>query len=108
MSKVYIVNKGVHDYSDARRFGELVFLSEGAMNKYEISNMVREFAEKLLTSSPDDYLLTTGLTTMCVVAGGMFSRIHGRVNLLIYKPSRKGGPGRYLERRVDYDQFLGR
>jgi len=100
MAKVYIVNKGCHDHSDAQRFGQLIYLSEGAINRYATSTMYREFWPKLLDSNSQDFILPTGLTIMSNIACGIFTRLHGRLNLLIYKASRKGGPGRYVERSI--------
>lgn len=106
MRKVYIVNKGCHDHSDAQRFGELVYLSEGAINRYATSSMYREFMPKLLESSIEDFILPTGLTIMSNIACSMFTLIHGRLNMLIYKSSRRGGPGRYVERTILLDEML--
>jgi len=100
MAKVYVVNKGCHDHSDAQRFGQLVYLSEGAINRYATSTMYREFWPKLLGSEPEDFILPTGLTIMGNIACSIFAKLHGRLNLLIYKASRRGGPGRYVERTI--------
>ena len=100
MPKVFVVNKGSHDHSDAERFGELVFLSEGSINRYNCNSMYREFEPKLRESNPEDYILPTGLTIMSAIACGMFADLHGRLNLLIYKASRSGGPGRYVQRSM--------
>ena len=107
MPKVYVINKGCHDHSDAERFGELVFMSEGPINRYAVSRMYREFAHYLVDSHPEDYLLVTGLTIMVSVACVIFGRLHGRVNYLIYSPSRTPGePGRYVERTIMVDELL--
>lgn len=98
MSTVFVVNKGIHDHSDALRFGELVYLTEGAINRYGTSNMFREFLPKLSESKPEDYILPTGLTIMNIIAGSIFVKLHDRLNLLIFKANRKGGGGRYVER----------
>lgn len=101
MSKVYVINKGCHDLSDAEGFGELVYLSEGSMNKFNTSGMYRTFIETLEESEPNDYILVSGLTVMCVVACSIFATLHGRVNLLLYKTSRKKKtPGYYVNREI--------
>jgi len=61
MRKVFVVNRGCHDHSDAERFGELVFLSEGAINRYAVANMYREFVQQLRNSQEEDFLLITDL-----------------------------------------------
>lgn len=95
MAKVFIVNKGGHDYSDAKRFGEVYFLSEGPISKFAVSKIYREFAMQLRESTPADYILITGLTTMACIACSCFSFLHkGKLNMLLYKN------GRYIERKL--------
>jgi hypothetical protein len=92
--KVFITNRGAHDYSDAERYGELVFCTEGTLGKYNTSQMVREFEAAFADSSSNDYILLTSLTTLCSIACSVFTAKHGRLNLLIFKDDR------YLVRRV--------
>ena len=103
VAKVYIVNKGSHDHSDAERFGKIVYLSEGSINRYSTNTMFREFDPILQKSSPEDYILPTGLTIMSNIACAIFAMLHGKLNLLIYKASRSGGPGRYVQRSMILD-----
>jgi len=107
MRKVFVVNRGCHDHSDAERFGELVFLSEGSINRYAVSNMYREFVQHLKDSGKDDFLLITGLSVMSSLACAIFARMHGRINLLLYKASRTPDvEGHYIERTVMIDELL--
>jgi len=109
MKKVFVVNHGCHDLSDAERFGELVFLSEGAINRYAVSNMYREFVQYLKDSNKEDFLLITGLSIMSSLACSIFARMHGRINLLLYKASRTSEvDGHYIERTVMFDELLPR
>lgn len=94
MKKVYIVNRGHHDFSAAERYGELVFLSEGPMPRYQINNIARQFSEVLQHSSPDDYILPCSLSSMNIVACALFAARHMRLNLLLYKNRR------YVERSI--------
>jgi hypothetical protein len=105
--KVFVVNKASHDHTDAERFGEIEYLSEGSINRYSTNSMYREFYPKLIKSEPEDYILPTGLTIMSNIACGIFAMIHKRLNLLIYKASRTGGKGRYVERIMILDQKKG-
>ena len=105
MPKVYIINKGGHNHHDAERFGELVFLSQGTVNRYAVSQMYRQFVEQLKDSSEDDYILQTGLSVMASVACSIFARIHGRLNLLLFK-TQSGEEGRYVERTIMIDELL--
>lgn len=97
MRNVYIVNKGVHDYSAAEIYGTLKCLSVGNLKKYDTSKIYRRFKPILDNSAPEDYILLTGLQTANVVATFIMAMLHGRINLLIFRPG-KGGKKEYLER----------
>lgn len=92
--KVYIVSGSSHDFSQAEKFGELVYLSKGPMNRYAVNNMYRQFYEILKDSLPEDYLLICGLAVMNGVAASILAIKHHKINYLLYE---KGG---YLERNV--------
>jgi len=66
--RVFILNRGGHDYSRAERFGTLVYCSEGLLAKYDIGKMVRILSDAMSDSTPEDYLLLTSLSSLCSVA----------------------------------------
>lgn len=94
MKKIFVINKSAHDFSDALRFGELVYLSEGSYDPYSVAHMHRVFKKMMEDSSPTDYILPTGLSIMQSVACAIFAAKHGRLNLLMFKD------GRYIERKL--------
>ena len=98
--KVYIINKGGHDYSPAQEFGELVFLTEGTINVFAVSNMYRTMSDVINASSADDYLLLCGPPTLQSIACSMFTFKHGRLNLLQYRD------GRYRPTEIVMDNLL--
>lgn len=100
--KVYIVNRSGHDHSDAERFGELVYLTEGKMDRYNTNQMYRIFAEAFRDSEPDDYILPTSLNILCSTACAVFARKHGTLNLLLFKN------GKYIERNLQLDSLLNK
>jgi len=89
---VYIVNKSSHNFSAAEKFGEVIFLSEGPMNRYSTNNMHREFSHILKGSNKDDYIVPCALSVMNSIACAIFAHLHGGLNLLLYKD------GDYIER----------
>ena len=95
--KVFIINKGVHDYTAAEPFGELVFLSIRNLKKFATSQIYRIFMPILRKSDPEDYILPTGLLSANLVATYIMTQLHERVNLLLFKPG-KGGRKEYIER----------
>lgn len=92
MAKVFIVNKSNHDFSAAMDYGELVFLSEGPMNRYSTNNMMRVFGERMKDSEEGDYIVPCSLNVMNSIACAIFAHGHGKLNLLLFKE------GRYIER----------
>lgn len=92
MSKVFIVNKSSHDFTVAREYGELIFLSEGSMNRYATNSMVRQFSELMKESSPSDYIVLCSLNVMNSIACAVFVDMHKTLNLLLFKD------GKYIER----------
>jgi len=91
-TNVYIVNKSSHDFSAAKDFGNVIFLSEGPMNRYSTNNMHRTFFAILKNSSKGDYIVPCALNVMNSLACAIFSHLHGGLNLLLYKN------GDYIER----------
>jgi len=96
-AKVYIVNRSAHDFSPAKPFGSIIFLSEGPMNRYSVNNMVRQFTEIMKDSSPEDYIVPCSLNVMNSIASSLFTHKHGRLNLLLFKQ------GDYIERNIVFE-----
>ena len=94
MPTVFVVNKSSHDFTAAKKFGELHFLSSGPMNRFATNNMHRMFSDKLSNSNPDDYLVLCSLNVMNSIACAIFASKHGCLNLLLYKG------GKYIERNL--------
>lgn len=92
MSKVFIVNKSSHDFSAAEKYGTLVFMSEGPMNRYATNSMVRLFTDAFADSERSDYIVPCSLNVMNSIACAIFAHKHGCLNLLLFKD------GSYIER----------
>lgn len=84
MQRVYIPNNSGHDFSGAEEYGELVFVTEGLLSKFQVNQMYRKVADKMQDSNPEDYILATGLTQINIICATAFAYLHGRINLLIY------------------------
>jgi hypothetical protein len=93
-NKVYIVNRSAHDFSPAEKFGEIVFLSEGPMNRYGVNNMHRQFKDAMKDSTEHDYIVPCSLNVMNSIASAIFAFKHGKLNLLLFKG------GSYIERNL--------
>lgn len=100
MIKVFIPNLSAHDHSDAARYGELVYVTKGQLAKYATNNMYRVWMAALQESSPNDYILLTGLNTLCSIGCAIFGALHGRVNLLIWRTDR------YISREIIFTDLM--
>lgn len=98
MKKVYVTNKGPHNYTDAEQFGELIYCTDGPLDKFDLSEMYREISSAMADSGPDDYILLTSLTSLCSVACAYFAAKHGELHVLIHK-----GDG-YVERSIYFTE----
>ena len=94
MTKVYVVNKSAHDFSVAESYGDVIFLSEGLMSRYAANAIHRKFYDKLKESKPSDYIVPCSLNVMNSIACAIFAKLHGRLNLLLFKD------GKYIERNL--------
>ena len=92
MRKVYIVNKSNHDFSEAEKFGKLIFCTEGRFNRFGTNDMCRKFDDAMRNSESGDYILLCSLNVMNAVACAIFAAKHKTLNLLLYKD------GKYIER----------
>ncbi len=93
--KVFVPNKGTHDYTDAWNFGDLVFCTDGVVNRKDLQTMHSQLDLAMSDAQEDDYILLTSLTSLCSVACAIFASRFGRINLLIHDD------GKYLERSLE-------
>jgi hypothetical protein len=98
--KVFICNKGGHNYEQALKFGELVYVTEGNVNRFNTSNFYRAFIDAMEGSNKEDYILITSLSILNAIAAAVFARKHGRVNFLLFSHDD------YTCREVDIDSLL--
>lgn len=92
--KVFILNKGAHDYSDAERFGDLVFLTEGYIHVHDPNSLFLQLEEALDQVTEDDYLVVSSFPILNLLAGILLCERVEKLNLLIYKQ------GSYIERNL--------
>jgi hypothetical protein len=95
--KVFIVSGGGHDYSDAKRFGELVFCTDEVVRKDDVAQMYRVLSHALSESNPEDCIIVSSLSSLCMVAAAIMAYRWGELHLLIFKD------GQYVPR----DLILG-
>ena len=83
-SNIYVVADGMHDYSSAKVFGKLIFVSEEFIPKLDVTKMARVFAPFVESSHASDFIVQGGPNVMLSLLCSMFALKHGRLNLLIF------------------------
>ena len=91
---VFIPNNSPHDFSEARRFGRFVFLSQGRVDRYETGTIFRSVDEKMKEADSKDHLLVASLSIISAIASAILAYKFGRVNYLLFRD------GSYVERVV--------
>lgn len=92
--KVFIPNLSNHDFSDAERYGKLIYVTKGKQGKYNINSMCRVWISTLEQSRAEDYIVLTSLGILCCVGCAVFAKKHGRLNLLLWRG------GKYVAREL--------
>ena len=94
---VYIVNSSGHDYSAARKFGELETLTEGNLPIFNIDRMRSILRDKLQRFDIDqDFLLLSGAIVLNVLSVTVLGEETDRIPILIFDAKRKI----YIEREL--------
>ena len=84
MRRVFIPNKSGHDFSPALAFGELVYVTEGLVNRYQVNKIYRLCMEAMKDAGPDDYILLSSLPIISSVMAMILGARFGKVNFLLY------------------------
>lgn len=83
--KVFVPNKGSgHDYTDAHKYGDLVFVTVGRLNPFNVGLQFRKWEESLAQSNPEDLIIVTSLPVLCMIGAAIFGEMHKRINLLVF------------------------
>tara|TARA_Y100000310_G_scaffold327344_1_gene393554 strand:+ start:2008 stop:2334 length:327 start_codon:yes stop_codon:yes gene_type:complete len=97
---VFIPNKGAHDFTDAERYGEIRFLTEGTVRRYAVNNLYRMIAEGMKDAQEQDYILISSLTILNTIVTAILARKFGKVNFLLFRD------GEYIDRTINVDSLL--
>lgn len=96
--RVFVVNLGYHDFSPAKRFGDLVPCTKGNIDLRQTDRIEAQIQTVLNESDEDDYLLVSGSPILVALAVGYWFRLHRTCNLLFWDSML----GDYLHRPTDF------
>ncbi len=98
MAKVYVVNYTNHDYSKAKQYGELVYITKGKLSIFK-TNTVRAMLEKgLVKFTKDDYLLISGPAIVNVMAAIILYNKLNTVKFLVFDAKQQDYVVRHLNK----------
>lgn len=97
--KVYIPHQGRQVYDKAQRWGSVVSLTEGWLDFGDCQQITEVMQDRLEGSSQEDLIVLGGHIVPMILAVGLFSAKHGRVNLLRFDHSSE----EYQEIQIQYD-----
>lgn len=89
MRKVLIVAGSAKDYSSAKKFGELLFVSYGSQNLLNISRHIADFQNILSTLDEAPYLLISGYAALNALLIMSALEFWDEVELLIWDAKEK-------------------
>jgi hypothetical protein len=98
MPNVYITNKSAHDFSEATKYGNLIFITKGKLNRFNANDMHRQAEEAMEDSTKFDYIVPCSLNVLNSIVCATFAVKHKRLNLLLFKQ------GEYIERNIVFDE----
>ena len=100
--KVYIPNKSFHNFSDAKRFGELVFCTEGTINREDVQTITRLVVTAMEEAEAGDYIMISSLSVINSIMCGIFAGRFGRINFLMFDDEMQ----RYVSRKIVLQEVL--
>lgn len=93
-TKVFVPNKGSHDYTAAWDFGDLIFCTEGPVNRTDFLTMHSDLHKSMQNAQPDDFIMLSSLPSLCCIMCSIFASRFGRLNILIFED------GEYIARHL--------
>ena len=95
-ARVYVPNKSGHDFTQAGKFGDLIYITEGPINKFALGTFYKACMSAMSGAEAQDYLLITSLNSICCIAAGMLSSRFSKLNILLYRRDK------YVLREIDF------
>lgn len=89
-SRVFVTNYAGHDYTNAERYGEFVWVTKGYVSLQSLDRLKYTIAEVIVTSQAEDWLLLSGKPIISVIAALIWFSMHQKVKILLWDQKRGG------------------
>jgi hypothetical protein len=89
MRKVLVVAGGRKDYSDARRFGELVYVTYGSQDLRNIPRHLSDYQKLLITLDEPPYICISGYAGLNSLLQSVALELWENIDLLIWDAKTK-------------------
>lgn len=100
--KVWVVNWAGHVLKDAERFGDILVMTEGRVDIFNLDRLTHEMVQKLEDFDPKDFLIPSGHIVLCLVVFGIILQKTETVKLLIWNPKAQ----QYKPRNVNIKDVM--
>jgi len=110
LQSVWIVNYAGHEYLPAIRYGRFRYVTKGYVSFQSLDRVKFQIANELMDSKPEDYLLLSGTTTICVIAAIVWYQMHKKIKILNWDKKANNNQGDYKEMIISEEnltQLLG-
>jgi hypothetical protein len=98
MSKVYIVFDSGHNFNASLGYGEIIYLTNIKLHRFDTDKIYKVFLKKLINSDHEDYILISALNVMNAIACCIMVAVHHKINLLIYNNMTDA----YVKKTIDF------
>ena len=84
MPKVFVSNYAGHDFTEAEKYGELVFITKGYVSFQSLDRVLYVCAANQITASEDDWFLVSGSNVITLFAALVWLVRFDKVKLLVH------------------------
>lgn len=95
-TRVFIVNGAGHDYTSAKAYGRLIYITRGNVSFESLDRVKFLVTTSVMESREDDWLLPAGRGILGIIAAIVWYRKHKKLKLLVHD-TKHADPPRYRE-----------
>lgn len=100
LSRVWIVNFAGHDFSPAKKWGEIAAVTTGYVDPALEDRVIYNIAKQIQESSAEDWLCVgSGLAIVNVIVSLLWLKKHKQIKMLLWN-RKQGSESDYIEKIV--------